>query len=231
VYPLVAPPTPERLEQDKKGIEEQFEKAFGLMEQLAKDTESLKSAEQERTERLDNALAELESVMRELKSANRRREDEAQRMRDDVYSLKDSLPKALAAQTDLADTRLKAVNTELTSLKTLITQRMNTASSTPTGYMRPTVNGTGAAASTPATIAAEGTEDAATPATSEQSKPATSVTPGRPSPFSSDSIGGKASIPAWQLAMAKSAIATNNATNTSTETGASSSQSEVTASQ
>ena len=34
VYPLVAPPTPEKLEQDKKSIEEQFDRAFSLVEQL-----------------------------------------------------------------------------------------------------------------------------------------------------------------------------------------------------
>jgi peroxin-14 len=47
---LVAPPTPERLEQDKKTIDEQFEKAFSLVDQLAKDTEALKAAEQQRTD-------------------------------------------------------------------------------------------------------------------------------------------------------------------------------------
>ncbi len=72
-------PTTERLEQDKKTIDEQFDKAFALMEQLAKDTEALKMAEAERTQRLDGALTELETVISDVKSANRRRDDEAQR--------------------------------------------------------------------------------------------------------------------------------------------------------
>lgn len=74
VYPLVAPPTPDRLEQDKKAIDEQFERAFALVDQLAKDTDELKAAEKERTERLDQALTNLESVITELKTASKRRE-------------------------------------------------------------------------------------------------------------------------------------------------------------
>ncbi|CAK7271051.1 peroxisomal membrane protein pex14 [Sporothrix epigloea] len=129
VYPLVAPPTPDRLEQDKKAINDQFERAFALVEQLAKDTEDLKAAEKERTERLDLALSNLESVIIELKSASKRREEDTERLRDDVRGLKDALPKALDTQREVTDGRLREVNTELKSLKTLISQRMVSSSS------------------------------------------------------------------------------------------------------
>ena len=129
VYPLVAPPTPDRLEQDKKAIDEQFERAFALVDQLAKDTEELKAAEKERTERLDQALTNLESVITELKTASKRREEDAERLRDDVRGLKDALPKALDTQREVTDGRLREVNTELKGLKTLIGQRMGGGSS------------------------------------------------------------------------------------------------------
>ncbi|CAK7225511.1 peroxisomal membrane protein pex14 [Sporothrix curviconia] len=129
VYPLVAPPTPDRLEQDKKAIDEQFERAFALVDQLAKDTEELKAAEKERTERLDQALTNLESVITELKTASKRREEDAERLRDDVRGLKDALPKALDTQREVTDSRLREVNTELKGLKTLIGQRMGGGSS------------------------------------------------------------------------------------------------------
>jgi peroxin-14 len=131
VYPLIAPPTPERLEQDKKAIDEQFDKAFVLFDQLSKDTEALKAAEQDRTQRLDNALSDLENVITELKSANNRREDEAHRIRTDVQALKESIPKALNAQKDLTDGRLRELTTELGSLKTLMSQRANASSIPP----------------------------------------------------------------------------------------------------
>jgi peroxin-14 len=196
--PLVAPPTPEKLEQDKKSIEEQFDRAFSLVEQLAKDTEDLKKAEQQRTDRLDGALSELETVMTDLKAANRRREDDAQRVRDEVQALKDSIPKAMNNQKDLTDNRLREINGELASLKTLVTQRMNSNPvSAPINPLRtpsatPTTAGP-AAASKP-DVPADG---ASTPA-KESPRPA--ARPG--SGLSSGNTGAKASIPAWQMALA-----------------------------
>ncbi|KAK4128479.1 hypothetical protein N657DRAFT_560600 [Parathielavia appendiculata] len=206
VYPLIAPPTPERLEQDKKSIDEQFEKTFALVEQLAKDTETLKTAEKERTERLDTALNELETVINDLKSANRRRDDEAQRVRDDVQNLKDAIPRALNNQKDLTDTRLREVNAELKSLKTLITQRMNpTATSTSvSNYLRPAASGNAMPSSPAATTPAPA--ESASAETKEEPKPAQDYlsSANRSSPFSSG-MQARASIPAWQMMASKSA--------------------------
>lgn len=220
MYPLVAPPTPERLEQDKKSIDEQFEKMFALVAQLAKDTEALKEAEQARTERLDTAMVDLETVMGDLKSANRRREDDAQRVRDDVQNLKDAIPRALNAQKDATDARLREVNAELKSLKTLISQRLNlgaTSNSTSTStYLSPSSDD---ATPKSAGAAAPGTEDGNIPTGASGGAAASSATDGstlaahgpeatRPSPFSSGSAAhGKASIPSWQLAMASKTAA------------------------
>ncbi|KAL1846076.1 hypothetical protein VTK73DRAFT_358 [Phialemonium thermophilum] len=244
IYPLVAPPTPERLEQDKKSIDEQFERAFALVDQLAKDTEALKEAEQARTERLDSALSELEAVMSDLKSANRRREDEAQRIRDDVQALKDSIPRAMNTQKDMTDNRLREVNAELKSLKTLITQRMNpaaaaagaptgtTGSGAPGGYLRGTSSTTGSATGASPTVAGgEETRHDANPSgrtNGEESKTAANTpdplsTLGRSSPFGSG-LPTKASIPAWQLAMApKTPSSSTPSANNNAEAGGSSS--------
>ncbi|KAK7736584.1 peroxisomal membrane protein pex14 [Cytospora paraplurivora] len=241
VYPLVAPPTPERLESDKKSIDEQFEKAFTLVEQLSKDTEEIKAAEVQRNEKLSDALAELETVIGELKSSNRRREDEAQRIRDDVQGLKDSIPKALDAQKNLSDTRLQEVNSELKSLKTIISQRMTSQQPAANSYFnRPSV-------ATPTSIAAPGPASPA-PATGNEtgttgaanghgasddtsngvpsSQNNVSVA-GRssPSPFSSGITAGSVKIPEWQRAMAtkRSSASINN----SAAGGGSSSQAEA----
>ncbi|KAH8897020.1 hypothetical protein GQ53DRAFT_742863 [Thozetella sp. PMI_491] len=195
VYPLVSPPTPERLEQDKKSIDEQFDRTFALVEQLAKDTEALKAAETERTEKLDTALAELEAVIQELKTANRRREDEAQRVREEVKNLKATVPQAMENQKEATDRRMRDLNTELKSLKTLIAQRM-APQSTPAGvgnYLRPSSGNTAPAPG--GSAPAPGSENAVEEVVA--SAPAVAR-----SPFGTGMPGGKASIPAWQLAMA-----------------------------
>ncbi|KAH7151731.1 peroxisomal membrane anchor protein conserved region-domain-containing protein [Dactylonectria estremocensis] len=220
VYPLVAPPTPEKLEQDKKSIEEQFDRAFTLVEQLAQDTEELKKAEKERTEKLDSAISELETVMSDLKAANRRREDDSQRIRDEVQSLKDAIPKAMDNQKQLTDDRLKEINTELTSLKTLVSQRMTPstpASVTSPSFLRgtsgnvtpapsaSTVN-TSAAPTVNGEKSADVNSSNATTPVAAASTPAPKTTGSHFNRASTSGLGssaGKASIPAWQMAMAK----------------------------
>lgn len=215
---MIAPPTPEKLEQDKKSIEEQFDKAFGLVEQLAKDTEALKAAEKERTEKLDTVLAELESVVKELRSANTRRESETQRIKDDVQVLKASIPKAMETQKEATDTRLKEVNSELTSLKTLISQRMNAGPvSTGTNGLR---NSGNASPATPAVSRAAATNDSQggeseAASNAETSKATSTPSFNRPSPFSGKPAG-KASIPAWQMAMANKDSSASSAAATGT---------------
>lgn len=214
VYPNVAPPTPEKLEQDKKSIEDQFDRAFTLVEQLAKDTESLKNAEKERTEKLDTAIADLETVMTDLKASNRRREDDANRIRDEVQSLKDAIPKALENQKSLTDNRLREINSELTSLKTLVSQRSATASSSAMNYMR----NAGGSVGTPAAAApTPGASTSAAPINGEKAAVQSATTtpaaevpkptfPSAPQLNRSSSplanMTGKKSIPAWQMAMA-----------------------------
>ncbi|CAM1506514.1 Fc.00g061550.m01.CDS01 [Cosmosporella sp. VM-42] len=226
VYPLVAPPTPEKLEQDKKSIEEQFDKAFALVEQLAQDTEALKNAEQERTEKLDNAITELESVMADLKAANRRREDDAQRIRDEVQGLKDAIPKAMDNQKQLTDNRLREINTELSSLKTLVSQRMTPSAASTSGpghYVRQSSGNVTPQANRSTSAKVEDAEETTSTKAAEPSKTLGASSFSRTSTLPSG--GAKASIPAWQMAMANKNTGTSAATNgeESKEAGSSSS--------
>lgn len=224
---MVAPPTPEKLEQDKQHVEEQFDRAFALVEQLAKDTEELKTTEQQRSEKLDNALSDLEVVMADLKTANRRRDDDAQRIREEIQGLKDAIPKALDAQKNITDNRLYEINTELTSLKTLVSQRMSSAagSSTTNAPRSPapaTPSPAAAASSTPPAPTVSNPEPADEPAKAPAAEAPKSLSQGS---FNKPSAG-KASIPAWQMAMANKgsgSATTNGASSSSAGDGASSS--------
>lgn len=151
--------------------------------------------------------------MTELKAANRRREDDAQRIRDEVQGLKDAIPRAMNNQKEQTDNRLVEINTELTSLKTLVSQRMNANSnvSASSGYFRGTngssgVNGAGATSGTtspPAVAASPSTENTAETKSETKSEAPKSASQNR---FNrSSGSAGKASIPAWQMAMAGSA--------------------------
>lgn len=123
LLPLVAPPTPDRVEQSRAAVDAQFARAFALLEQLQKDTEALKAAEQRRTERLDKSLAEVDEALRALRSGERHRDDEARIVRDEIRELRDAIPKGLQAQKDLQDQRLRELANDLKSLRTLVAGR------------------------------------------------------------------------------------------------------------
>jgi peroxin-14 len=215
---LIAPPTPPQLEQDKEKIDEQFSRAFDLIEQLSTDTAALKAAEDARTERLDTALKDVESLVADLKTSSRRRDDETRRISDEVKSLKDAIPKALEGAREGNENRLKELGTELKSLKVLLGNRLGGSgaapaagrtlgSSTPIPTPVPTPNPVPSTASpsTPADTTATSSVPTtnglqATVTSPEQETQSSANTPAAPSPLSQ--LNRSASIPAWQMAAA-----------------------------
>ena len=209
---MIAPPTPPQLEQDKENIDEQFGRAFALIDQLSTDTAALKAAEETRTERLDVALKEVENLVADLKASSRRRDDETRRISDEVKSLKETIPKALEGAREGNENRLKELGTELKSLKVLLGNRLGGSGATPA-----TSRTVGGSTPAPPSIVRPPAEDnningPSTPAanglhatvTSAEQEPQSSASP---SPAASQSnplsqLNRSASIPAWQMAAA-----------------------------
>lgn len=220
INPLIAPPTPPQLEQDKKDVDEEFSRAFTLIDQLSTDTAALKSAEEARTERLDGTLKDVENLVSDLKTASRRRDDETRRISDEVKTLKDAIPKALQGAREGNENRLKELGTELKSLKVLLGNRVGggaTPGSPAAGRATTPTNPSLSAASRPAeepaaSAPAPAAAPAATPAANvatapaptsgAESQPAAAGTPAPASPSPLSQLGKSASIPAWQMAAA-----------------------------
>ncbi|KAJ5736244.1 uncharacterized protein N7483_001369 [Penicillium malachiteum] len=211
ISPLIAPPTPPQLEQDKENIDEQFSRAFDLIEQLSTDTAALKAAEDARTERLDAALKDVESLVADLKTSSRRRDDETRRISDEVKSLKDAIPKALEGAREGNENRLKALGTELKSLKLLLGNRLGGSGTTPlAGRTLGSSIPTPPATTTPPPVPTDTTAASSTPAPNglqatvtspeQETQTTTHAPPTDSSPFSR--LNRSASIPAWQMAAA-----------------------------
>ena len=209
ITPLIAPPTPPQIEQDKASIDASFDKAFGLLDQLASDTQELKDAEKARTERLDKALSEVESVIGKMREANEHRETESRRMAREMTEIREQIPKSIEKEREGTDARLKDLGAEMKSLKTLVANRMagGAPRATPSYTPPPAVSNQ---ASTPAPAAAPATPSTEsngvnTSTAQEAEKPA--AVPERSassSPFGGRTLGGKPpAIPAWQLAAKK----------------------------
>lgn len=223
IVPLIAPPTPPQLEADKAHVDQSFEKAFALLDQLSTDTSTLKSAEEARTQRLDAALAELEETISALKESDRRRDDDARRTADEVRGLRDLIPKAMEAHKDTQEQRLKELGTELKSLKTLIGNRVGgprpgesavnagalraqsgiySAAPTTTQSPAPAVNGPNGTAAAPQASQATA-PDAQLPSAAPPATNGTANEGSKSQPAYSRFASGKAAIPAWQMAAQK----------------------------
>lgn len=217
VVPLIAPPTPPQLEQDKKSIDEQFARAFALIDQLSTDTAALKAAEEARTERLDAALREVENVVSELKTSVRRRDEDTRRISEEVKNLKDSIPKALEGAREGNENRLKELGTELKSLKVLLGNRLNaggaagsslsgrTLGSTLSGTSRPSDEASGSSATTNGVSASSQSQPSTVSSSEAAAHPATTQAPSSETTSSSSPVSQlprPASIPAWQMAAA-----------------------------
>ena len=193
--PLISPPTPPQLEQDRAYIDESFNKAFALIDQLTTDTAEIKASEAERTEKLDTTIKDVDTVIADLKAANTRREAESRIIADQVSGLKELVPKTLEQWKQSGDTRLDELGQELQSLKKLLENRVGRSAGAPEprmpSYTPPKANG----APSPSTESA-----------AESSAPAPGVNVPRKDGSPTKRAGGaKAAIPAWQMAAASKA--------------------------
>ncbi|KAJ9663971.1 peroxisomal membrane protein pex14 [Neophaeococcomyces mojaviensis] len=226
IRPLIAPPTPPQLEQDKAAIDEQFNKAFALIDTLTEDTTKLKEAEEARTKRLDTAIADIETIVADLKAANTRREDDSRRMETEIKNMRDSLPRAIDTVKEGSEKQLKELSTELSSLKALMSNRMGSnpsssygsasiprvpkADTVPAPYSnpsRPSNVGTPTTEVAPGSLGnVTGVNGAGTipsysmPSTSGTSTPNAGASNAKPATTNLGYGAKNVSIPAWQLA-------------------------------
>ncbi|KAF2766438.1 hypothetical protein EJ03DRAFT_317603 [Teratosphaeria nubilosa] len=229
VYPLIAPPTPPQLEQDKQQVDEAFKQAFDLLEQLSKDTTELKEAETQRKQRLDATLADVEAILGRMKTAHEDRELEAKRMARELAEIKDQVPQAIEKEKEHMDKRLVELTAEMKSLKTLVGNRMQQPqppppSRSPQPYTQPAQQQQQQQQQTAPQVPPPQTnghhhhqqQPTATPVppetngstiTDEGNKPVTAnpvTTPRSGSAFGGRPLGGgRAAIPEWQLAAKK----------------------------
>lgn len=220
---MIAPPTPPQLEQDKASIDESFNKAFALIDQLAADTAELKASETERTEKLDNSLKDLDTVVADVKSANTRREAESRIIADQVRGLKDMVPKALETWKSNGDARLDDISQEMQSLKRLLENRVGKPAGTSTlvgkGYPPPSANGNNKPKDDVSKPDTESSEHASTAESSGAAPTSAQSSTTSKGDVSSPKRGGQGSdrkpaIPAWQMAAsAKAADQSTQETN------------------
>ncbi|ODV90901.1 hypothetical protein CANCADRAFT_2621 [Tortispora caseinolytica NRRL Y-17796] len=185
VLPAILPPTPAALEADKAAIESEFTNTRSLLEELKSETESLKAAEAERNARIDTLVSSIEEVVANIRLQADKHDTEYNKIKAEVEEIRDSLPSALNSNKEAQKLALDEVQSELKSLRQLLSTR----------------SGKHALASTsiPATTTEiKSTESRSIPVSAVPSSSNSSSQPISPPNGVSDTP--KASIPAWQRA-------------------------------
>lgn len=181
VLPMIMPPTPPALESDKLALEAEFARAQTLLDQLVADTEALKASETERAQKVDDALKEVDEVVKAVKDQVQQREDEMKLVKSQIENIKNDLPKALEKHGDVQKFSLNELQTELKSLKHLVSMRIKATEpvSAPSPVGTPVSAIPTSTTPTPAAASADGNAS----------------TPSAPNP-----VAPRSGIPAWQLA-------------------------------
>ena len=167
----------------------------------------MKASENERTEKLDSALRNVDSLVEDLKVANNRHESENRIIANEVQSLKELVPRALEGWKASGDSKLEELGQELQSLRKLLENRVGKVSgnSGPAGRVshEATANNQHKPGNDLVGLSAQDPAVTNTESTNGSSAPAPGVTAPKRGGFG---------IPAWQKAAAeKSGNATSTA--------------------
>lgn len=183
VLPAIMPPTPPALEADKQALEDEFERTESLVEQLAKDVETVKEAEVERSRQFEEVMREAKEAVGSIKSQFEERRKETKLASANIESMKELLPKSLGAYSESQSRAIHELQEELQSLKSLITNRLRS-----NGTAKPVLP----ASAVPSSLPPKETKD------NSDSNQAPFI----PEPGSGSSPQSRApsGIPAWQLA-------------------------------
>lgn len=170
-----------------------MDEAHDLLQQLSRDSESLKAQQGEQSDRVSTALAQLEEVVSQLRQNEARRDTDLRRATKDVENMRlDHLPRALEGYKERQNKILQDVQDELRSLKTLIASRQP-ATVGPVEETRPHPGDASPAVASSTT--ATNSVTAAAPAST--TPPLGAAARNRPSILTR---GGDDGIPAWQKA-------------------------------
>ena len=99
VMPLIAPPAPPQIEQDKAEIGEQYDRLNAVLEQLQIESNELKTTQEEQKTQIEGALKSVDEAVLELKGQTERRESDIRSFKSDIEAIREMVPKVLDSTT------------------------------------------------------------------------------------------------------------------------------------
>jgi peroxin-14 len=91
--PLIKPPTPPELENDKALVTAKFDEAQQTLDLLKQQTTELKEAQEEQGKKIEEALESVEKAVSDLQESGKRREADIRSFKSDIDNIRELIPK------------------------------------------------------------------------------------------------------------------------------------------
>jgi peroxin-14 len=91
--PLIKPPTPPELENDKALVTAKFDEAQQTLDLLKQQTADLKEAQEEQGKKIEEALESVEKAVSDLQESGKRREADIRSFKSDIDNIRELIPK------------------------------------------------------------------------------------------------------------------------------------------
>ena len=93
VVPLIKPPTPPELENDKALITAKFDEAQQTLDLLKSQTAELKESQDQQRKKIEEALESVEKAVEDLQESGKRREADIRSFKADIDTIRELIPK------------------------------------------------------------------------------------------------------------------------------------------
>ncbi|GAV51548.1 hypothetical protein ZYGR_0AF00190 [Zygosaccharomyces rouxii] len=121
VIPNLLPESQSKLEQDKREIQDQFERVDKLLETLENEQSDFKKQEEQKLMELDKTVVDLQTCLEQTSYTRDKIEDEFKMMKLEMANLQSKLDTFVISKR--GDQQLEGISSELESLKNLIKTR------------------------------------------------------------------------------------------------------------
>lgn len=95
--PLIKPPTPPELENDKALVTAKFDEAQQTLDLLKIQTAELKEAQEQQSKKIEEALESVEKAVADLQESGKRREADIRSFKSDIDNIRELIPKVTSS--------------------------------------------------------------------------------------------------------------------------------------
>lgn len=175
LLPHLRPPSTTAFQSTSSELTSKYDEATRLLNELTEETTKVQASIEEDREKVNQVVEEVEGAVKGLKAGEERWRDEMRDMRGEVESLKELVPRMIEKHMQSQSSALADLQSEIRSLKTLLASR---------SQLPPTASAAGSGSGS----------------RSDVGSPAPTPTAAAANALLGPRAGGKAGIPAWQMA-------------------------------